>query len=79
MSKENKITADELKALQELVGKLNTASSQLGNIEMQKHQLLHASQALQADLQTMQKSLEESYGVVNINIQDGTYVASEKN
>jgi hypothetical protein len=79
MNKENKITADELKALQELVGKLNTASSQLGNIEMQKHQLLHASQVLQADLQTMQKSLEESYGVVNINIQDGTYVASEKN
>ena len=79
MNKENKITADELKALQELVGKLNTASSQLGNIEMQKHQLLHASQILQADLQTMQKSLEESYGVVNINIQDGTYVASEKN
>jgi len=79
MSKENKITADELKALQELVGKLNTASSQLGNIEMQKHQLLHASQILQADLQTMQKSLEEAYGVVNINIQDGTYVASEKN
>ena len=79
MSKENKITADELKALQELVGKLNSASNQLGNIEMQKHQLLHASQILQADLQTMQKSLEEAYGVVNINIQDGTYVASEKN
>ena len=79
MSKENKITEEELKNLQELVGKLNTASNQLGNIEMQKHQLLHASQILQADLQTMQKSLEEAYGVVNINIQDGTYVASEKN
>tara|TARA_Y100000592_G_scaffold31665_1_gene50406 strand:- start:1169 stop:1429 length:261 start_codon:yes stop_codon:yes gene_type:complete len=73
MSKENKITEEELKNLQELVGKLNNASSQLGNIEMQKHQLLHASQALQSDMANMQKSLEETYGKVNVNIQDGTF------
>tara|TARA_Y100001937_G_scaffold28647_1_gene41327 strand:+ start:3435 stop:3695 length:261 start_codon:yes stop_codon:yes gene_type:complete len=73
MSKENKITEEELKSLQELVGKLNNASSQLGNIEMQKHQLLHASQALQSDMANMQKSLEETYGKVNVNIQDGTF------
>tara|TARA_R100000234_G_scaffold81523_1_gene51302 strand:+ start:433 stop:702 length:270 start_codon:yes stop_codon:yes gene_type:complete len=74
MSKENKITKNELENLQQLVSKLNSASNQLGNIEMQKHQLLHASQALQNDLQAMQKSLEETYGVININIKDGTYV-----
>lgn len=74
MSKENKITEEELKNLQELVGKLNNASNQLGGIEMQKHQLLHASQVLQSDMQEMQKGLEEAYGKVNINIQDGTYV-----
>jgi predicted nuclease with TOPRIM domain len=73
MSKENKITEEELKSLQELVAKLNNASSQLGNIEMQKHQLLHASQALQSDMAEMQKSLEETYGKVSVNIQDGTY------
>tara|TARA_B100001093_G_scaffold188201_1_gene180734 strand:+ start:3497 stop:3772 length:276 start_codon:yes stop_codon:yes gene_type:complete len=73
MSKENKITEKELKNLQELVAKLNSASSQLGNIEMQKHQLLHASQTLQSDMAEMQKSLEETYGKVSVNIQDGTY------
>jgi len=73
MSKENKITEEELKNLQELVAKLNSASSQLGNIEMQKHQLLHASQALQSDMAEMQKALEETYGKVSVNIQDGTY------
>tara|TARA_Y100000289_G_scaffold35913_1_gene35410 strand:+ start:146 stop:415 length:270 start_codon:yes stop_codon:yes gene_type:complete len=78
MSKENKITEEELKNLQELLGKLNSASNQLGNIEMQKHQLLHASQSLQNDLNTMQKTLEETYGKVNVNIQDGTYVAIEE-
>ena len=74
MSQENKITEEELKNLQELVGKLNNASNQLGGIEMQKHQLLHASQVLQTDMQSMQKALEETYGKVNINIKDGTYI-----
>tara|TARA_Y100001972_G_scaffold14285_1_gene15046 strand:+ start:1203 stop:1463 length:261 start_codon:yes stop_codon:yes gene_type:complete len=73
MSKENKITEEELKNLQGLVAKLNTASNQLGNIEMQKHQLLHASQALQSDMAEMQKALEETYGKVSVNMQDGTY------
>jgi|TARA_R100000030_G_scaffold92607_1_gene78293 predicted nuclease with TOPRIM domain len=73
MSKENKITEEELKNLQELVAKLNAASNQLGNIEMQKHQLLHASQALQSDMAEMQKALEETYGKVSVNMQDGTY------
>jgi len=78
MSKENKITEEELKNLQELLGKLNSASNQLGNIEMQKHQLLHASQSLQNDLNAMQKTLEDTYGKVNVNIQDGTYKAIEE-
>ena len=38
MSK-NKITEEQLKELQELVAKINNAAAQLGNIEMQKHQL----------------------------------------
>jgi len=73
MSKENKITEQELKNLQELIAKLNAASNQLGNIEMQKHQLLHASQVLQSDMAEMQKALEETYGKVSVNMQDGTY------
>jgi|TARA_B100000900_G_scaffold175838_1_gene149189 Skp family chaperone for outer membrane proteins len=73
MSKENKITEEELKNLQELVAKLNSASSQLGNIEMQKHQLLHASQTLQSDMAEMQKALQETYGKVSVNMEDGTY------
>tara|TARA_R100000234_G_scaffold105213_1_gene75333 strand:- start:59 stop:328 length:270 start_codon:yes stop_codon:yes gene_type:complete len=78
MSKENKITEEELKNLQELLGKLNSASNQLGNIEMQKHQLLHASQSLQNDLNALQKTLEDTYGKVNVNIQNGTYTAVEE-
>ena len=72
MSK-NKITEEQLKNLQELVAKINNAAAQLGNIEMQKHQLLHASNAFQSDLNELQQGLEEEYGKVSVNIQDGTF------
>jgi predicted transcriptional regulator len=75
----NKITKEELESLQGIVGKLNQAASQLGNIEMQKHDLLHASAQLKGDLEEMQSALKETYGLVNINLQDGTYVAGEEN
>tara|TARA_R100000231_G_scaffold26436_1_gene24000 strand:- start:618 stop:854 length:237 start_codon:yes stop_codon:yes gene_type:complete len=74
----NKITKEELKSLQELVGKLNQATSQLGNIELQKHEILHASAQLKGDLEGMQNALKETYGLVNINLQDGTYVAGKE-
>ena len=70
---ENKITEEQLKNLQDLVAKINNAAAQLGNIEMQKHQLLHASNTFQSDLNKLQKSLEEEYGKVSVNIQDGTF------
>jgi|TARA_B100002019_G_scaffold249135_1_gene228349 hypothetical protein len=74
----NKITKEELESLQGIVGKLNQAASQLGNIEMQKHDLLHASAQLKGDLEEMQSALKETYGLVNINLQDGTYVAGKE-
>ena len=74
----NKITKEELESLQGIVGKLNQAASQLGNIEMQKHDLLHASAQLKGDLEEMQNALKETYGLVNINLQDGTYVAGKE-
>ena len=70
---ENKITEEQLKNLQDLVAKINNAAAQLGNIEMQKHQLRHASNTFQSDLNKLQKSLEEEYGKVSVNIQDGTF------
>ncbi len=77
MSK-NKITEEQLKELQELVAKINNAATQLGNIEMQKHQLLHASNGFQSDLNKLQNDLEEQYGKVTVNLQDGTFKKIEE-
>lgn len=79
MSKENKITPEQLEELQGYVGKINNAATQIGNLELQKHQIKHAANEVQNDLNKFQTKLEEKYGKVTINIQDGTYTPIEEN
>lgn len=75
---ENKITQEQLEELQGYVGKLNNAASQIGNLEMQKHQIQHAAAEIQNDLNKFQQKLKEKYGDVQINIQDGTFKPIEE-
>ena len=67
-----KISEEQLKELQGHVGKINQAQLQLGGLESQKHSLLHAIANMQTELGEFQNKLEEEYGKVSINIQDGT-------
>jgi len=73
MSTGNKITEEELKGLQEKIGSIQSLQSQIGQVEGQKHLLLHQLVGAQDALQKDQVTLEEKYGKVTINIQDGTY------
>lgn len=73
MSTENKIKEEQLKSLQEKVGAIQNLQAQIGGIEMQKHMALHQAAAAQEDLQKLQAELEDEYGKISINIQDGTY------
>ena len=75
---ENKITEEQLEELQGYVGKLNSAANQIGNLELQKHQINHAAAEVQSDLNKFQAKLEEKYGKVQINIQDGTFKPIEE-
>ena len=75
---ENKITQEQLEELQGYVAKLNNAANQIGNLELQKHQINHAAAEVQSDLNKFQAKLEEKYGKVQINIQDGTYKPIEE-
>lgn len=73
MSKENKITEEHLTSLQQKVGAIQNLQAQIGGLEAQKHIALHQLLAGQEDLQKFQVELEDTYGKVSINIQDGTY------
>ena len=78
---ENKISEEHLEELQSGVSKINQVALQIGNLELQKHGLLHQGVELQGDLSKFQAKLEEKYGKVSVNIQDGTYkpLEEEKN
>lgn len=73
MSTENKITEEQLQMLQQKVGAIQNLQMQIGGLEAQKHLALHELSVNQSGLQELQKELEDQYGKVNINIQDGTY------
>jgi predicted nuclease with TOPRIM domain len=77
-NQENKISQEQLEELQGLVGKLNQAASQIGNLELQKHQLNHAAAEVQQDLNKLQAKLEEKYGKIKIDIQTGNYEPVEE-
>lgn len=70
-----KIKDEQLKELQELIGKINQGQIQIGQLETQKHTLLHQLSEIQQELQKFQESLEKEYGKISINIQDGSYEA----
>ena len=73
MSTKNKITEEELKGLQEKIASIQNLQGQIGQLEGQKHLLLHQLVNSQDQLQKDQIALEDKYGKVTINIQDGTY------
>lgn len=67
------ITEEQLKTLQEQQGKLNEMLRTVGVLEVQKENVLQDVSSLSKDIEATKKELEEEYGQININLQDGTY------
>jgi hypothetical protein len=68
-----KITEKQLEKLNGFVNAINQGQAQVGAIESQKHELLHQLAQVQSELRGFQKDLEDEYGKISINIQDGSY------
>ena len=71
------VTKEELENLQNLVNSLNRVQLEIGNLESRKHALCHQVINFQSQVATLQKSFEETYGKVDINITDGTITYTE--
>ncbi|MDA9907767.1 hypothetical protein N9D22_05220 [Flavobacteriaceae bacterium] len=69
MAKTEKLTAEELEVLTNIIKQLNSVQSQIGGLELQKHELLHTFAQVKTKLDTQQKELQDKYGdkVININ------------
>ena len=74
-----KIKEEELKTIQEQQAKLNELVHNIGLLESQKHGLLHDIAGINKEIEDYKEKLENEYGPVEINLEDGTYTKIEKN
>jgi allophanate hydrolase subunit 1 len=75
MTKNNKnsnLNKEELDKIQNLVTSINQMQMQIGNFEVQKTVAVQRLQASQREIQAFQAEVNNKYGNVNINVQDGT-------
>ena len=70
--KVEKITDEQLKELQTLVNDNNALSFRIGNLEAQKHMLIHDHAQIQGKISNIQAAFQEEYGTFDISLKDGT-------
>ena len=73
-----KIKEEELKTIQEQQAKLNELVHNIGLLESQKHGLLHDIAGVNKEIEDYKETLENEYGPVEINLEDGTYTKIDK-
>jgi hypothetical protein len=74
----SKITDEQLEVITKHQKDLNKSLTNIGFLETQKHSFLHEYAGIVDDIEKYKKELEDVYGAININIEDGTYTEIEK-
>jgi len=74
----SKITKEQLEKIQEQQGKLQNILTEIGVMEVRKHEAMHAQAVLSQEIEETKKELEEQYGAININMQDSSYTEIKK-
>jgi hypothetical protein len=69
----NVITAEELKTIKEQQTELSGVINQIGQLEANKHALLHRIAGVNEGIEETKKQLEDKYGSISINLEDGSY------
>jgi len=78
MSKEKKIKDEELKKIVEKTKEQNEMLRTIGVLETQKQGVLVQLAQSNKDLEEIKKELEDEYGQVTVNLEDGSYTEIEK-
>jgi predicted nucleic acid-binding Zn-ribbon protein len=75
---EKKITQEELDKVLEFQNALYNLSTDIGILESKKHGVLHELAGVNQKQEEFKKELEEKYGKININLEDGTFAELTK-
>ena len=68
----DKLTEEELKSIQDKVKIINRYQMQIGGLETQKFDAISKLKHFQNELNKVQLELENKYGKVSVNLQDGS-------
>ncbi len=74
----SKIKKEQLERIKDQQGRLQAILSDIGVIEVRKHEALHAQAAVSQEINDTKKELEEEYGAVSIDMNDGSYTLIEE-
>jgi hypothetical protein len=72
-----KITEEQLETLSKQQKDLSDILTNIGILESQKHSYLHQLADVNKSIEDFKLELQEQYGSVNINLQDGSYTEIE--
>jgi hypothetical protein len=78
MAKAKKIKEAQLKLVNEQQTKLNSYLKNIGILESQKMNIHTSIKELSVEIDATKKELEEEYGSININLEDGSFTDIEK-
>jgi len=78
MSKQKKISKEQLEKLQSQQNVKSRLIGDIGVSEAQKHELLHALNNVMAKIKETSDELQEEYGKINVNLEDGSYEVIEE-
>ena len=74
----NKITKEELEKVVDFQNKLYKITTDIGVLETQKHAALHDLAGVNQEQEEYKKTLEDKYGSINVDLNDGTYTQMTK-
>jgi len=73
MKKANKITTEQLETIVTQQKDLQTLLTNIGLAESQKHAFLHQLADINKAVEDFKMELQDQYGAININLEDGSY------
>ena len=74
----NKIKEEQLSKIQGQQKELNDILYEVGMLEAQKHGLLHQFAGVNREVANFRNELDDEYGPVKINVENGTYTLIPK-
>jgi len=73
-----RITDEELELVREQQTKIAQIKQDIGTLELRKHEVMGVMLDVNREVEETKTVLEEKYGRVNINLDDGTYTEVEE-